>query len=533
MGTPDGDSTAGFSTASELTQPAARDRPALVPTLTVLSHPDLGRIGERVFLGELVAGGEVLLSREKPRFSAPGAAQGRPLGDRFLSRRPLRFELLPAGDVRLHVDGSRTRIAIDGVPVDAVATLAAGALDDGIVLELARRIVLLFHHHRPVNGGEGGERFGLVGASTEIEEVRTAIERGAGVGKPVLIRGDTGTGKELVARALHQISPRRQGPFVSVNLGELVPSLATAELFGARKGAYTGAAQGQAGYFGRAHGGTLFLDEIGAAPPEVQVMLLRAIETGEIVRVGSQTPQRIDVRILSATDADLDHRIGAFSSPLLHRLAGYTLWVPPLRRRRDDIGRLLVHFLRRELAATGTSLGEYDPEVREPWLPAALVVRLARYDWPGNVRQLHNVVRQLVIDSSGRPTLELSAQIEALLYPRPQPGPTPAGPAEATPSARRRKPAEVSEEELTAALRRRRFNLKETAAALGVSRTSLYGLIERSPGLRSPADVPAAEIRAAWERHGGDLEPMVEALEISERALRQRLKDLGLSRAGT
>jgi two-component system nitrogen regulation response regulator GlnG len=206
------------------------------------------------------------------------------------------------------------------VPVQDRITISGSALDEGVVLELEERIVLLFHR-RPAPGPALAERFGLVGESAEIETVRQQIARVAPLPVPVLLRGETGTGKEVVARALHEHSPRAGGPFLSVNLAALPTSLAAAELFGAKKGAYTGAVHDQPGFFGRADGGTLFLDEIGAAPLEVQAMLLRALETGEIVPVGGQTVRRVDVRILGATDADLEEAIRNGTSALPSSIA--------------------------------------------------------------------------------------------------------------------------------------------------------------------------------------------------------------------
>src|SRR5262249_13655296 len=149
--------------------------------------------------------------------------------------------------------------------------------------------------------------------------------------------------------------PRRDGPYLALNLGAVPPALAAAELFGAARGAFTGADRRRAGHFERAHRGTLFLDEGGEAPPEVQVLLLPALESGEIQPVGSEAPQRVDVRVVAATDADLEAAVaqGRFRAPLLHRLRGCEIRLPPLRERRDDVGRLLVSFLRRELAELG------------------------------------------------------------------------------------------------------------------------------------------------------------------------------------
>ncbi len=532
MTAPGGGTTLDFASTMSPETPERENLPPL-PALTILSHPDLARIGDRVFLGELVRGREALLSRQEPRFTAPPAASGEPLADPFLSRRPLRFAPLPDGGVALRRDDSPIQVVADGVPVDRDRIFSAAALTEGVVLELGERIVLLLHR-RPPGAPATPETGGLLGESAEIEEARRAIARAAPLAVPVSIRGETGTGKELAARSLHEQSPRAVKPFLAVNLGALPPSLAAAELFGARKGAYTGAVQDLPGWFGRADGGTLFLDEIGEAPPEVQVMLLRALETGEIVAVGSQTPRRVDVRVISATDADLEAAVrrGTFRAPLLHRLAGLSIHLPPLRRRREDIGRLLIHFLKIDLEALGTELPRTDAGA-EPWLPAFLMARLARCDWPGNVRQLRNVARQLAVEGRGRTSLCAGSWLDDLL-------PGAAAPAERTPTEepedgplpeptrRLRKPSEVPEDELLAALRANRWNLKAAAAALGVARTSLYILLEQSPRVRTAADVPPEEVRAAFARCEGDLATTAATLEVSERALRQRLKDLGL-----
>jgi two-component system nitrogen regulation response regulator GlnG len=518
---------------------AAADRDGLspLPALTVLGHPDLARVGDRVFLGELARGREAMLSRKEPRFTAPRATAGEPLGVPFLSRRPLRLGPLADGGVRLLCDGSPTRVVADGVTVEERCDFSAAALEDGVVLELSEHVVLLLHR-RPAPAAEAPGQAELLGESAEMEALRQAISRAAPLAVPVLLRGETGTGKELAARSIHEQSARAHGPFLAVNLGALPPSLAAAELFGARKGAYTGAVQDLPGWFGRADGGTLFLDEIGEASPEIQVMLLRALETGEIVPVGSQTPRRVDVRVVSATDADLEAAIGrgAFRAPLLHRLAGYSIRLPPLRRRREDICRLLIHFLAGELASLGRALPQGDSGA-ELWLPPALAVRVSRHAWPGNVRQLRNVARQLAVDGPGQTLRDLAPQPEDPLSEtlttirRAAVEPSPVAPfPESTVRLRKpsRRPSEVSEDEMLAALRENRWNLKAAAAALGVARTSLYILLEQSQRVRAAADVPPEEVRAAFASCGGDVEATAAALEISERALRQRLKDLGL-----
>jgi two-component system, NtrC family, nitrogen regulation response regulator GlnG len=295
----------------------------------------------------------------------------------------------------------------------------------------------------------------------------------------------------------------------------------------------------QPGYFQRADGGTLFLDEIGEAPAEVQVMLLRVLETGEVQRVGSPAAQKVDVRLLAATDVDLEQAIaeGRFRAPLLHRLASYEITIPPLRARRDDFGRLLVHFLRQELSAIGEERRLRPPEGAAPlWLPASIVARLARHDWPGNVRQLRNAVRQMVIDSRRSQTVQIGPQIERLLREvDAQAAPDGEALPPAASPARRRKPAQsyrvpsqVPVEEVVAALRDNAWEVKPAAAQLGIARPSLYVLMEKIPGLRKASDLTRAEILQEREQCHGDLAAAAQRLEVSRSGLLLRMKQLGI-----
>jgi two-component system nitrogen regulation response regulator GlnG len=392
--------------------------------------------------------------------------------------------------------------------------------------------VLLILHLAAAAEAKGSPDPLMIGHGLGLERVRQVVARVADRDVPVLVRGETGSGKELVARALHQGSRRRAGPFVSVNLGAVPRELAAAELFGAVRGAYTGVTRDRDGLFRAAHGGTLFLDEVGEAPPEVQVLLLRVLETGELYPVGGNTPVPIDVRVIAATDADLEEHIraGRFKAPLLHRLAGYEVRVPPLRERREDIGLLLVHFARAELQATGEEhrLRPEDPR-SEPWLGAELASLLVRYHWPGNIRQLRNMTRQLVIASRGLPQLSLDPRLAAELKAAGAP-PDPPPPAlePATPQRARRRPADVSEAELLEALRAASWDLRAAADRLGIARPSIYDLVERHPHLHIAGDLDAAEIRRAFDDCGGDVNAMVERLRVSRRALRRRLRELGL-----
>jgi two-component system nitrogen regulation response regulator GlnG len=509
-----------------------------VPALTIIYHPDVRRVGERAQLDSLAEGHPVSLSRLEPEFSQPGEAASQPLGDRHLSRSPLRLTLAQESGVHLTVGESRTWVVADGRPIPEARTFTSPEIERGVVLELAGRVVLLLHTLSPLPL-QAPESFGLVGESEGILRVLHDIRRVADLELPVLLRGETGTGKELVARAIHQASQRRTGPCVCLNMGAIPGSIATSELFGSTKGAFTGSVRDQPGYFQRAHGGTIFLDEIGEAPAEVQVMLLRVLESGEMQRVGGMESQRVDVRLIAATDADLEKFIdeGRFRAPLLHRLSGYEILIPPLRERRDDFGRLLFNFLHEELRTIGEEHRLYPSDAdAQPWMPASVVARLARYGWPGNVRQLRNTVRQIVVASRSLETVQIGPQVERLL--RGIVAPPPAEPAEqprVEPSARKRAPAaeyrppsEVTDAEALEALRANRWEVKPAAEQLGISRPSLYVLIDRSPLIRKASDLTPEEIHEARDLAAGDLDTMAAQLEVSKKGLQQRMKQLGI-----
>ncbi len=506
---------------------AAGDR---VPALTVLWHPDLGRIGGWAGLDPLAAGGEVSLSRLEPAFLDPGEKASRPLADLCLSRRPIFLRPLADGGLRVDPGGSPISLVLDGAAVEGTRDLSRQDIQRGVVLVLAGRVALLLHP-APDRPKSLPPSFGLVGESAAMVEARREIARVADTEVPVLLRGETGTGKDLVARAIHRASRRRSGPYLAVNMAAIPPSLAAAELFGAAKGAFTGAVQSQPGYFVRADGGVLFLDEIGATPAELQSLLLRAIENREIQPVGGSVPLRVDVRLIAATDSNLEAKVadGEFRAPLLHRLSGYEIALPALRQRREDLGLLLAHFLAQELSALGR--GELlDPAgAGEPWLGAPLVARFAAFAWPGNVRQLRNVARQLAIANRDSPQVRLTPQVERMLREV-------APPPEAAGARGRayRRPSAVSEGELMAALRENRFELKATARSLGISRPSLYVLIERCRRVRKASDLDARDIERSLARSGGDLAAAALALEVSCEGLRQRMRALGLAagRAG-
>jgi two-component system nitrogen regulation response regulator GlnG len=274
-------------------------------------------------------------------------------------------------------------------------------------LEAARRALTRLAPSQPIPGKEaslsregrpedGGSGEALVGRSPAMQAVFKRIARVAPTSTCVLITGESGTGKEVVARAIHAHSPRRHKPFLPVHVAALNPHLVESELFGHVRGAFTGAERHREGLLQLAHGGTVFLDELADIPLPVQAKLLRVLERQEVLPVGSGEPVKVDVRIISATHADLAAEVaaGRFRHDLYYRLHVYPIHLPPLRERREDIPLLAEHFLRR--------LGIPEPERR---LPEETLRYLQSRSWPGNVRELRNALEHAAIEAHGGPIL--------------------------------------------------------------------------------------------------------------------------------
>ena len=234
----------------------------------------------------------------------------------------------------------------------------------------------------------------ILGRSPTLQKVLAQAEKVAATDASVLLLGETGTGKELVAAAIHDLSPRRDRPMVRVNCAAIPSNLIESELFGREKGAYTGALSKQIGRFEAAHGSTIFLDEIGELPPEVQVKLLRVLQEKQIERLGNPTPISVDVRIISATNCDLAKavRAGKFREDLYYRLNVFPIRLPPLRERPEDIPILVSAFVEQFNVATGHNITS---------IPKSTLDALQHYHWPGNVRELRNVIERAVILGRG------------------------------------------------------------------------------------------------------------------------------------
>ncbi len=319
-------------------------------------------------------------------------------------------------------------------------------------------------------------QYEIVGSSRAVREVIERIERVAPTEARILIRGENGTGKELVARAIHALSPRVQGPFVEVNCAAIPSELIESELFGHVKGSFTGAFADRAGKFELADRGTLFLDEIGDMSPSAQAKVLRALQEGVISRVGSGKSLAVDVRVIAATNKNLEQEIdaGRFREDLLYRLNVVPIDVPPLRERKSDIPQLVQHFVAQLTRSSGPPPKSFEKEAEK---------RLAAYDWPGNIRELRNAVERLLILGSG--PVVTAADVERLAgaaaHGTAAPGGGGVGEGASWMSAGTFEEFKQTAERayLLAKLKENDWNVSETARTLDMPRSNLYKKIER------------------------------------------------------
>nr|NIS39764.1 AAA domain-containing protein [Desulfuromonadales bacterium] len=350
---------------------------------------------------------------------------------------------------------------------------------------------------------------GLVGASAALREVCRKISLYSTSGAPVVITGETGTGKELVASALHEEGARASGPFVAVNCGAISEELLESELFGHEKGAFTGAVRTHRGRFERADGGTLFLDEIGEMPLHTQARLLRVLETGRVERVGGEQERALDVRVVAATNIALEKAVGRriFRADLYHRLSVLRIHLPPLRERLEDIPLLVDHFLDQFSRRYGRRVQRLTREALE---------LLQSYLWPGNIRELRNVLERVFVEtqaevigarafaewvrerhdfSPGEWDLEAARQLSgpavAPPYPLQSERPLLASPEQAIHDAdlvppapvhgetRSTRPAKLAEDDIRRAYRAAEGNIADAARLLGVHRATLYRYLEK------------------------------------------------------
>jgi len=356
------------------------------------------------------------------------------------------------------------------------------------------------------SGGEGREeakgRYGLVGDSPEMHHIFGVIEKVADSPSTVLITGESGTGKELVAKALHENSSRKNGPFIKINCAAIPKTLMESELFGYEKGAFTGATSSKPGRFELADAGTLFLDEIGEIPVEMQVKLLRAIQESEFERVGGIKTIKVDVRLITATNRDLEQEIarGNFRDDLYYRLNVVPLQVPPLRKRRGDIPLLVRHIIKRFNERLKKNVAGIADDA---------LTLLESHSWPGNIRELENVLERTILFSKAE-TISRADLPEELgtspsgLIAVPPSTPAPAASAPAAPVA-----AEPANDD------------GEEAASAGD--TSLKDIVRAET-----SRVERELIAKALNETGGNVTQAAKLLKISRKSLQMKMKELGL-----
>jgi two-component system response regulator HydG len=306
----------------------------------------------------------------------------------------------------------------------------------------------------------------MIGESSAIREIKKTVQKIAQGDSTVFIHGESGTGKELIARAIHDFSPRRDGPFIKLNCSALAEGVLESELFGHEKGSFTGAHKRRLGRFELADRGTLFLDEIGDISPMIQLKLLRVLQEREFERVGGTTTIKVDVRLVTSTNKDLKEEIkkGTFREDLYYRLHIIPLTVPPLRERLEDLPLLVEHFLRKLAVRTRKQIERVTPEAMK---------RLAAYPWPGNIRELENVIEQTmvlceadVVDAHDLPNF-LGAEGGPLLKPQLGAKPLP------------ELLDDIERELITEAFRKSGGVKTETARMLGIKTSALYYKLEK------------------------------------------------------
>lgn len=379
-------------------------------------------------------------------------------------------------------------------------------------------------------------RFGIVAESLEMREILNVVRQVAPADITVLITGESGTGKEVIAKAIHGLSSRADRPMVSVNCGAIPEGIIESELFGHEKGAFTSATEQRKGYFELADKGTIFLDEIGELPLQTQVKFLRVLENGEYMRVGSSTPRHVDVRVIAATNKDIEREVRAkhFRADLYYRLRSVNIRIPPLRERREDIKPLVQKFADEFVRASKMSYGGFSPSAYDA---------LYDYDWPGNIRELRNVVETLIVLYPGR---EIHAEdVRRVLATLDQPEVHTNYNENVHLPIHLHKSSEQAERELIyralVEMRKdilelkdflmnrysepQRVHLLPASVQSSDNRNLRKDMIEQLPSIE---EMEKSLINEALKRTGGRRREAAKALRISERTLYRKIKEYGL-----
>ncbi|MBR7799557.1 sigma 54-interacting transcriptional regulator [Undibacterium fentianense] len=515
-------SNADYTITSPLALTTGNSRPLL--SFTIAWHPDTARIGEQ-FIGTTEAG-LIELSRFVPGFRHVNG-DALPLGHGGISRDPLRIVRDNSDGITICPPNSRMVVEINGEEIKEPRYINPDQINAGVILTLGRAIFICIHWMRCLPKNNPVE--GFIGVGSSAIFTRDLIRLAATNDNTVLLLGETGTGKEVAAQSIHNLSKRSSQKMVSVNMAALNESLAAADLFGATKGAYTGAQNSRDGYFSEAQNSTLFLDEIGNTPLPVQPMLLRVLENGEYRPLGATRDARSTARLITATDQDLYHT--NFNHALVRRLESFIIRIPPLRARREDIGLLICHMAKRADFA----------QINLGLIPPSLISELLNFEWPGNIRQLSNVIKRALLSlqmgefphlsnmvEPPRITVTQSAELRRLATASSNAAvpPTTFSEAEQAPTERK-KLKNLTEQDVIDAMNRHGWTIQYAAEDLGISRPSMYKLIEANAQIRRIEQIPAEEIRQEFYAVDMVVESCAANLKTPTEALRRHLRGLG------
>lgn len=469
----------------------------LMPTFCVVYHPDPAQLGARYVMS---AHQQTALGREL-EFIAVDGTPCFPLLDPYISRE-LGYCQYQARQLRIVRRTGASSIDYMGRPIGAEYTFD---LDESKVyaLNCSNRVVLSLALEEQLTG-DSAPMVSIVGAHPKTIKLRRAIRRIASTDDDVLITGPTGVGKEGVATELHRFSKRRGQPMLAVNMAALPEDLAASELFGAEKGAYTGANSAKRGYFRQAAGGILFMDEIGDAPAELQAQLLRALQAREIQVLGGAT-QKVDVRVLAATEQSTQGEDSSLRPALMHRLSQQHINVPPLSQRLEDIGLLANYYFASKERGPWKS-GQDDTAIAA-W--CQVFVDLIAYHWPGNVRELFAVLGQIDLDSD-YPVVSNLGLIRGH------------EPVSELPVVS----AGISDEAFLSALADCDYEVARLAQQLPISRPSIYRRRDRL-GVPSVKDYTREQVLNSMVEHGNDVAKAAKALRVSVAALLRLYPELG------
>jgi two-component system, NtrC family, nitrogen regulation response regulator GlnG len=500
--------------------PAGRRAPPLrgfiVPALTILWHPDLERVGEVTPLTAALETDDTDLTRTQPAFFVPGSIIRRPIDHLAMNRNPVLRLTLRGGDLVLEPGIANKKVELEGEPFVQPRRLDRAELRRGLIFTVGRGFAFCIHEIQfPISRAQD---LGLLGGSDAIEKVRREITGVPDDETLVFLRGESGTGKELAARALHESSGRSKGPFITINAGTLNASTAASVLFGHERGAFTGATDAKPGYFRAAHGGTLFVDEIGFMPYEVQPHLLRVLQDSCVPPLGSPRQQKVDVRVIAATDLPLEKAVneGLFVRSLYNRLInGVTIKLPPLRKRREDIGVLLVHYLRQQFGGSA-KLQRIQASHADGtgWLSPQTVATIASSALPANVRDLQGLAKALrsCVGTGAPDTSVVVAERLALFN---ELASTPTSPA---PS-----PGDKNVRDLAAALQATGWDRKRAVKLLDISKATFYRDLKAHPDVHRLFKLSTRKLARELEACGGDVGRLAKKLQVPEVLLAQRL----------